>query len=467
MSDLPKPKPSQDINGAKTLRSILRGVIEAIPLRWRTKLTLTQDITPGVPTETQPEDLDGNVVVSTVEQARTNEKDKTTISANFGDVGPLVENIVTPEGLRAQRVVALVSTADPAPASDDLTLQTDQQAFGNGKSEQSVTTAESYPSQPGQHYNQELDTIEKFTEQVGPLGIGVGNPNTDSDPVDFSRSRERVWDLTAIKATLDAYISPLYGNTALDIPDQLTGISVDFQGSSGAGAYSETGFATLVGPGTAGISLNGDAQGSAAAMPEVTMDIVKRAVDRIPYTDYYFFAPKSYSRTQVIARLNTLISGSVLDSWPVSFTPKSITLILKGQSLSLQGRSNAHLSVTTNGAGITALAAGSGAGSSYNYDITIRAVTISPTIHGALTITGATASQSTSCQSATVITSYATGDTGTLTGTVNASVSPTSISSSGVSIPSSGFYIINLDMQPYKYGYTAVRARVINAANIP
>lgn len=191
----------------------------------------------------------------------------------------------------------------------------------------------------------------------------------------------------------------------------------------------------------------------------------------------------TYSATAGGAALagHSAASGTLaptISTWPV-FRPVSHTLTLKGMQVSLQQSADSHHQDHWNTSDLSkAISPFSGSlseGQGKDVGVTVRTVTIPPTIHPLITLS----STSDTADAATTVKANIPAITGTglapsfssvtneptpLTLTATGSVTPTSLATTGhqTSIPVAGLYLYQIDTSPYKYGYATVRAILVD-----
>lgn len=173
------------------------------------------------------------------------------------------------------------------------------------------------------------------------------------------------------------------------------------------------------------------------------------------------------------------MAPSVLE-WP-RFKPVAHTLTLKGEQVSVSVTAEANFQYRWSDSDVSyAYSPTSGSpniseGYSQEASTNVRTVRIPPTIHGALTITGATDTQAVTADAEAEIPAIAgTGGAPTFSGgitasitktsTANAAVTPTSLSATSgfTAIPTASLYLLDVQAQPYRYGLNQVRATLVN-----
>lgn len=389
--------------------------------------------------------------------------------------GPLLTgHMLDPEadGATTTQTTQTIWSTDPEPTLDTKSISYTRQPLDSLKSTQTIGALPedgTFPTLKGQDYDPGTGITTPYTDALVDAGTS-GTAAADITPRNKYQSRQRVYDLTNIAAKLDAFNVTFHGTTDMSLPDTLESIDIVWETSSGDGTYSESGSGIAVGKSASlAMHMHGSGQGSASVIPDIVPIITSRLARNIPCTDYYFFVPNSTSYADIFTKLTSL-AGSTVSSWP-SFHPVTHVFTLRGQKVSIAANVNAHCAVSISNTDVS-LATGSGKGSDKDFGSSIRSVTIGPVIHGAITLSGSASDSSTVNASASADTGSGTNFPGasaseSFSATANGSVIPTSLSpTSPAAIPSTGLYCIDLSSELYKYGYTAIRARVIDAANL-
>lgn len=323
------------------------------------------------------------------------------------------------------------------------------------------------PTLTGQEYIPLFDFTAPFTERFVAAGSSIGNARTETTPIDTIQEKERVY--TVPTAELNAYEESYASFENLDLPDVLNSITVVWGGGGGAGSYDEnaTGAATGT-PAQLQLALNGSAHSSAAVAPQLIFDIDSPQGSKIPCTDYYFFTTNP-THGAILARLTSII-GSTVEAWP-RFKPKRHNLICAGQKIAVAVRVAAQCAVYINATAAN-FAVSEGTGEDFDFGLSIQTVDLPPTIHGLINLTGDTTLAVSIGATAAVDTPSGTNWPGasaskSASAQAEGEVTPTSFAATTpAAIPSSGRYLVDVVHEPYRFGYSGVRARVLNAADI-
>jgi hypothetical protein len=328
----------------------------------------------------------------------------------------------------------------------------------------------------GEEYSSGL-TIEDAFETGSIFGVGGGSKVTGEQ---LSCNWFAVYTET-LDGIDDWYVtSPSSANFSL--PSVLTSVTGVWHEASGNADSSSDWRGLAVGRSR---SLSGSesasVQASASLIPEIIPVIREYPSSRIPTTSHFFFEPMPVSLSDIMGR-----SGASAQ-WPV-FKPESVTFILKGTKVAVLASASAQAAFSTGDNAVTgSVDMTKGKGESFDYSPVVNAVTLPPTLHGAISVTTPT-------HAAVNITAHAEakwiGDAGgTLeesTGlpewdTVNGfpsvtseqdsvasatgSISPTSLTATvPTAIPTSGVYLVDSKVEPYDFGYAKVYAETVDAS---
>lgn len=343
----------------------------------------------------------------------------------------------------------------------------------------------------GQQYDPKWNVVFRFVKKVLDYSINgestrvtgnEGNTATEINPMDSAAAEETVYDISAIQTALDDKVLSYAGRTSsgeLNIPPILTGITVTYNKTGGNGESlhpaSQQYFYAFGSSGSGDLNPRSTAQANASIIPDLVFTYREIWSNKIPVTHYQFFMPETFTEAEVITRLNTII-GSSVTSWP-TFKPEAMNFAVKGMSVSLQQSADSNAGVRF----------GSGVSGNYEYGngystengLTLKSVRLPPMLHGAITISSASDTQTATVdvEASTIVMSATDGDgnaitvaaitnnPSALTATATGSVTPTSLSAtSPATVPTSGLYLYDINSDPFGYGRILVRASVVNAS---
>lgn len=340
------------------------------------------------------------------------------------------------------------------------------------------------PKLSGQQYDPAEGVLHPFTEQnmdySGPESLRItgveAQANTEIIPVDRSAAKVRVFDLAGIQAVLDAYVEKIPGfATNLPLPDVCTALTITYNNSAAAGSSSHP--SSQQSFGFAGTSISGgynptaSAQGSGSVQPDILPHIKQYWSQKVPTINYFFYMPKSTTIAAILTKLGTAtFANATVNSLP-AFRPESLEFTLKGASVSVKADADSHASFSGTETSYK-VAYEWGNGGSKEVGLTTTTRTISPTLHGAISISGATSDTATG--TATVVASTPSVVLGMVTllagitnaptatsATATASVYPTTVSAtSPTGIPTSGLYLVDLNIGDLSFARRLYHAEV-------
>lgn len=328
------------------------------------------------------------------------------------------------------------------------------------------------PVLAGQEYDRRTGLIIAYTEQVRATA-DVPAAKTEVTPIDTVKRTHRT--VTEPTAAINALVVKGFSYESFSLPDVLTGVTITYNTSSGEGSHSQAGDG--ISAGTAAsltLHLSSRAQSSASVMADAQPIIRKYDTSNVPTNHYFFYMPDSFTLATLLARLDDadLANATVL-AWP-SFKEESVVLTLKGQQVSVAANADVQQHGSFNASNIT-LTYGIGSGNSKETGVSIKTVLIPPTIHAAITYTGATSSAAAieAEASATIesgnnvsIWPARTATAPTTGATATASVFPTSIPATAglTAIPVTGLYLRSVDFSPISEwdGFAFVHAKVVD-----
>jgi hypothetical protein len=305
------------------------------------------------------------------------------------------------------------------------------------------------------------------TEQFVAPSSSFTEVNTSYRAVNKDRSL-KVTE-TEPTAALSSYVRSFPIQVDVRLPDVLKSISVvwaedlaegdynsDWSGSSSGTSYSLTG------------SESASSESSASIKPELIIDIERPWGADVSATVHYFFLKTTNNVISESVFLNKVSSiAGEAERWP-TFKPVSHTIVLTGGSAQVQAKVNWTASRSASSSTSTREKT-EGEGTSYSVSKSLNAVTISPTIHGPITISGAEAK--TKGVTATCISGTNNPDnfppvfvSATAIHTLNADVNPKNLdATTPTEIPTSGKYILKSEVVPYKWGWARCSAVVLDA----
>lgn len=390
---------------------------------------------------------------------------------DFSTVGSLPGEELTE--LYGGGVLDIVKQLDDAPLAVSggyLVTEGKAQAIGGGLyiKETKVRESTPWPVLYGQQYDERLDVVLPFVQQVKDAStIVIGTAKTEIEPLDMWRSKARTIDTDAVADVLDAYVLSYPSKINVDLPDRLVSLAGVLDSSIGEGASSEDGtWATTNATYSVSQSLKASAQSSINIAADVGMEIEQFWGNNIDCTNYQFFLPNPVTPADVLTKL-TALAGAI-SAWP-KYNPAIVNIVSVSKRASLQVSASSQGSLSVASGGDTSTTGG-GTGYSRELGMTMRITRISPTIHGAISMTGTTTFSDT-------ITAHADAEAAGLgpfeeidqTQSITGFVAPTSIPATAgdTTWPSSGKFLYKVDAQPYRYGYVQLHCVVVDASDFP
>lgn len=306
-----------------------------------------------------------------------------------------------------------------------------------------------------------------------------GQDNTEIQPKGDTEAQIRITDPdNALGAILDALVvSNATTIPSISFPPTLTGVTVTFNTNEGAGVDShpadQQSF-TVYGSGSGTLNPTSNSQGSASIIPDAQPIIEERFHENVDAMEYTIYGENGDTPSDIRGKLGTLISATIL-AWP-QFKPKSITLTVQGQSASVSAKADTRVFA---GGTTDSGSAGYEYGNAQSKEtgVQTKSIRISPTLHGAITITGAsdTATAAADADASTDI--FAPGSLGeqpaipntkSVSVDVTGSVTPTSITATTpAAIPTSGLYARSITAGSQQFGIrTIYQIIVVDFANL-
>jgi hypothetical protein len=340
--------------------------------------------------------------------------------------------------------------------------------IGDGKFIVQTVKVNEWPQLKSSEWDNELQVQVQKTEQFVAPSSSFTEVNTSYRAVNKDRSL-KVTE-TEPTAALSSYVMSFPIQVDVRLPDVLKSISVVWAEDLAAGNYNSQwqGSSSGTSYGLTG-SESASSESSASIKPELIIDIERPWGADVSATAYYFFLKGTnnvISESAFLSKVSS-IAGSA-QRWP-TFKPVSHTIVLTGGSAQVQAKVNWTAARSVSSSTSTSEKT-EGQGTSYGVGTSLNAVTIPPTIHGAITISGAEAKTklvTSNCNSGTgpvnnfpfVLTAAAASHT------LKADVNPKTLEATTPTvIPTSGKYILKSEVVPYKWGWARCSAVVLDAS---
>jgi hypothetical protein len=327
----------------------------------------------------------------------------------------------------------------------------------------------------GQLLDKDFRVKIPFTQQVQNFKQGGSSPNLNSagyeiTPIDANSTEDKHFDYTALDAAKLALFWQNPTFISFSVPDELTALTPIFATSKGTGSGTSTPTAVSSGS-TWSVSVTASNQGSSSLdyLPDLQPSFKTFDTSNVPAIECYFFTSESSTLASILTLLTTKLGDTVL-AWP-AFRPALHTFTLIGQSLDLSCNASIQLSASAS-SGNTSGATNGSTSIANQKRTSIRSFDITrPVLHGALTISPSSASDTVSVTAGASVTASGsasgTAGAGDTVGpvTITASISPTSLSAtSPAAVPTSGLYLKEIVPQANDGDLFLQRAIVVDFA---
>lgn len=451
-----------------------------VPEKFRTGMTLTTTGVTSQGTTATPAALGsgGTGVVESNAQRVDATKVRVETTTLSGSVDVSVTEYGYVEGLVAPITTTLVAEGDGASSGGLLVTNVQREVIGEGKAVNKVEGVASWPTRYGQDYNARFNVVIPWQETtISPAASGTAS--TEIRPVDFARQRNRTYNFANITAAYAASVITFPGKFTVDLPNVLKKVAVTYNRSVGYGANNHPTskqYVSWTNKGSYTVAPTSTSQGSASIIADVTYEIEYYQGISVNCEHHYFYLTSTATLAQILTKTGA-------KSLP-AFRPKSSQINVYGGQVSLQQSADSRISGAPE-----SYSSVSGDGFSTEVGVSSKVITIPPTIHGELLVSGdhkKTATVTVSV-SANITRPIYQAKPGTTNGTpdfsvpptqvglfntpsprsekVEAGVTPTSLSAtSPSSIPTSGKYLVACSGEPVDYGFTLIHAVVVDFA---
>ena len=316
------------------------------------------------------------------------------------------------------------------------------------------------PDLDGVDYEESFDVQIPYTEKISTT-IPAGS--AEAVPLDDASYLVREYDKDNIETYLEDFLQTYPTTINMDLPRVLESVDVEWDEKEVKGSYVNT-------PSVAGVfyTFSGDDKGEAStvtsATPLVSLNFRDVWSKNIPATVFIFFLKNPIEESEILSK-----TGS--QKWP-TFKPKSHTITGKGVELRASVSVRSAISIQQpKPYDFSAYSDGSKQ-KDFSRAMTPINVNIPPCLHGNIIISeekSLTASISATAATASlsylnieVIPSIITTEIATTTDV--AFIRGNLGTTSPVDIPKSGKYLIDSNVEFFKYGFSIVRATVIDAS---
>ena len=313
------------------------------------------------------------------------------------------------------------------------------------------------PDLDGLDYEESFDVQIPYTERIStvkPTG------SAEATPLDDTSYLVREYDKDNIETYLEDFLQTYPTTINMDLPRVLQSISVEWDEKTEVGSYSNIPFA-------GGLLYQfsnkdkGEASTQSSATPLVSLNFQDVWSKNIPATISIFFLKNPVTESDILSK-----TGS--SKWP-TFKPKSHVITGKGVNLRASVSVTASVSIQQPKPSEFGGYTDESQQKDYSRSVTPIIVNIPQCLHGPIVLNETktvTAEVTAEAKTATygIIGALTSTETATITDTAfikgPSLLSPTSPQS----IPKSGKYLIDSNVDFFKYGFSIVRATVIDAS---
>lgn len=429
-----------------------------------------------VPTKTQTTNKIGQVSepqLATGELSRTAQQLNEFVYKEQITKRDVTSNVALPEVQRAyvEGTVAKVNeklSTSPAIESGLLISESAATPIGDGKFIVQTVKVDSWPQLKSSEWDNELQVQIQRTEQYVSVPTTFTEPNTSYRTVNKDRALKI--SETEPTAALSSYLMSFPVQIDVQLPNVLSGIDVVWSKDKAEGKYDSewNGFSSGTSRSLSG-SEKANAESSASIKPELIVNIEQPWGSDLSATAYYFFIKGNnniISESLLLNKLTSIVGGTV-QRWP-SFRPVSHTIILEGGSAQVRADATGQAS-TTNNENTSTWDKLEGQGTSFSIATSLNAVTIPPTIHGAITIANSEGKEQRVKANCNVFWQGFNFPSINVTSeaihTLYADVTPKSLgATSPAAIPKTGKYVMKTEVVPYKWGWARCSAVVLDAS---
>lgn len=430
---------------------------DTVPPRFR-PLRGTQEITQTVPGLANLPAIQPGDELRSEQQQTVHTKQVTTRTRDNTKNTVLNSSAAYAEGVKAT-ITETLASFKPEAEQGLLIISSEVTDLGDGQWVKETHTSPSWPILKGTKVIEELNGIATYTEQFVAPTQG-GEPNVEYTPVNIDRTLKRTYNVPT--AALDSYHDSYPVRINLTLPQVLKSIKVIWNTSSESGQQSSdwTGASTGQSYSLTG-NLTSGSGSSVAVIPEILVELEETWGNNLPATGHIVYMKMPLTEAAILARFSA-------QRWPV-FKPQSHTIVGCGQKIGCSVKVSVGASSSGSPTNVSK-DAGKTASSDKDVSLTNNVVRIPMAIHDAIMFGG----ELTKNLSATA--EGSTGLSGFNFPTIKASltenikavglIEPKSFPATRgpTAIPTSGTYLIDSQVQPYKWGYAKVYAEIFNAS---
>jgi hypothetical protein len=382
--------------------------------------------------------------------------DNKTVSSSKPDVLPERFRASVPTETTQETIE---QTSVEIPSLEDGDLERSEERVGQFTVRKSAVSrnVNEIPDLDGVDYEESFDVQIPYTEKISTT-IPAGS--AEAVPLDDTRYLVREYDKDNIETYLEDFLQTYPTTINMDLPRVLQSISVEWDEKSQTGYYNND-------PDAGGLLYQfsntdkGEASTQSAATPLVSLNFQDVWSKNIPATIFIFFLKNPVTESEILSK-----TGS--SKWP-TFRPKSHVITGKGidlrASVSVTASVNIQQPKPNEFGGYT----DESQQKDYSRSVTPIIVNIPQCLHGPIVLNETktvTATITAKAKTATygTITALTSTETATITDTAFIKGPSLLTSTSPMAIPTTGKYLIDSNVDFFKYGFSIVRATVIDAA---
>lgn len=312
------------------------------------------------------------------------------------------------------------------------------------------------PDLDGIDYEESFDVQIPYTEKISTT---IPTGSAEAVPLDDTRYLVREYDKDNIETYLEDFLQTYPTTINMDLPRVLDSITVEWDEKTSEGSYENE-------PDAEGIFYTfsnedkGEATTLSSATPLVGLNFRDVWSKNIPATVFIFFLKNPIEESEILSKTGSL-------KWP-TFKPKSHIITGKGVELRASVSVKSSISIQQPKPQEFSGYTDSSKQKDYSRTITPIIVNIPTCLHGSIPV--GQSKTVTATVTATASTAGIAGALGSLNTTETASISDTASITANIGItsptdiPKSGKYLIDSNVDFFKYGFSIVRATVIDAS---
>jgi hypothetical protein len=369
---------------------------------------------------------------------------------------------VLPERFRAstetkteQEVIASNSIADLSLGEGEL--EKTEERLTEFRVRKSTTKREDsdIPELDGISYEEAFDIQIPYTEKIT---TNIPSGSSEATPIDNNRYLVTEYDPDQIASYLNGFFQSYPTTINMNLPRVLESVIITWDEKNQEGSYDNI-------PSAGGTLYQfantdkGEASSFSSATPIVNLNFKDVWGQNIPAEVNIFFLKNPVTKQQILSKLGVL-------EWP-TFKPKSHLITGKGVEVRASVSVAASISIQQPKPSVFGGYTDRSRQREFSRSITPVSINIPPCLHGSININQ---TRNVSANISATASTAGAGSFGGVSSTQSALITDTAYvtanlgSTSPTSIPSSGRYLIDSNVDFFKYGFSIVRATIINAS---